>query len=341
MRIENQTSISIGNNSKSERYNEKNNEKNNEKKKKVEDTTVFAGDLNMPKDPIVKKREEAQKKAMKVVGDAFTNEKKIDDDLQERRDRISKLGETMGNAQNEINKFEERKLELKESYGIEDDSEEQMDLELLEKERDDKKNFTFTLSEEEMAHLKEIHKAGETEYQTRCLELDKYADASREEIKKAKKGIIEENAVIRGIKLERLKKSPMLEATEEAEDIMDAASAEIMGMLVEETKDYIDDKKEEEQEKAEEKAEEEEQQEEQLEAIKEKREEIEKLADPEKKESSDNDGSKTEINNEMPTENILKMDQAKNDIKIEIENIVDKMKLVAEDIKGAVVDSKL
>ena len=43
-------------------------------------------------DPSAAKREEARKRAMKIVGDAFTNELKIDDDLNEYIKTIRGLG---------------------------------------------------------------------------------------------------------------------------------------------------------------------------------------------------------------------------------------------------------
>lgn len=288
--------------------------------------TIFAGNLNVNNDPIAKKRQEAQEKALKVVGDAFDNDKKIDDDLQKRSNHISKLYENMESASKEIGNIEKNKLELRESYGIKDDSEEQKDLELLEKRRDSLEiGSTITLSDEEKERLSEIDKAGKTEYQTRSLQMDVVASSFKKEIKESKKVIIEENAIIRGIKLERLKTSPMMEAAEKADDILDAASDEITGMLLDEAKEHIDEKAKEEQEEAEKKAEEKEKQEEQAEAVKEKREE-------------ESDGT---VNSEIPIDNILEMTHEESNIKKEVENIVDKMKLVAEDIKGSVVDSKL
>lgn len=342
MKIDQQTNNFVSNSGKSDLTETETENKNNEKKEKEKDITIFAGDLNMNEDPIAKKRKEAQEKALKVVGDAFDNDKKIDDDLKERRNHISKLSETIGDAKSQILEFEKRKLDLKESYGIEDDSQEQKDLELLEKESASKKiGSNVELSKEEEEQLSEIHKAGLTEYQDRCLELDKYVAASRDVVKESEKKIIVENATITGIKLERLKSSPMVDAVKEAEGILDAASDEITGMLLDEAKEHIDEKAKEEQEEAEKKAEEKEKQEEQLEAVKEKREEMEKLTNPEKAEEKGTDESDREVNNEIPIDNILEMTHKESDIKKEVENIVDKMKLVAEDIKGAVVDSKL
>lgn len=42
-------------------------------------------------DPVAAKRAQAQKKAMKIIGDAFAGESKIDDDMANRREKIRSL----------------------------------------------------------------------------------------------------------------------------------------------------------------------------------------------------------------------------------------------------------
>ncbi len=132
----------------------------------------------------------------------------------------------------------------------------------------------------------------------------------------------------------------MVDATKEKEDILDAAKDEIYGMLVDEVKDHLDKEMEEEKEKAEEKAEEKKEKEEQIEEIKERIEELERLANPEKaeeeKKTSEQD---SDIDRQM--RNVLEMDAIRTDVKKEVENIADKMKLVAEDLKGLKVDELL
>lgn len=92
---------------------------------------------------------------------------------------------------------------------------------------------------------------------------------------------------------------------------------------MEEAKDTIDDKNKEEQEKAEKLEEKQEQQEAFIEKQKEKREETEELLE------------------NVPMEEMLHRGQLKDEIKQEIKKIVSEMKLVAEDIKGAIVDKNI
>ena len=115
----------------------------------------------------------------------------------------------------------------------------------------------------------------------------------------------------------RLEKSPMREAQEMADEILEAASQEIIGMVWEEAKDHIDEEQEKREEQAEKAAEKKEELEEKLEKAKEDREEAEELAEA------------------------IKEATSMDDVKREINDMLDKMKLIEEDIKGAKVDEFL
>ena len=153
--------------------------------------------------------------------------------------------------------------------------------------------------------------------------MKKGAEYYENQINEMKKEIEMENSIIRATRLERLKKDPMVKAQKQAEEVMEAASEEIVGMLADEAKDHIDEEMEEKKEAAQEKAEEEKELEEKLEKIKEKKEDQEELA---------------EAIGEL-TEQTLQLDGVKTDVQEEIKDIVNKMKLLEEDIKGAVVDT--
>ena len=163
-----------------------------------------------------------------------------------------------------------------------------------------------------------------------------------EDIKNAQKAIIEENAAIREMTIERLKHHPMVDAVKEADDILENASKEIVGMLTDEAVDSMDEKFEEEIEEAEENKEEK-KEEEKIEAAKEHREEMEALANPEKAEQEYNraDSSPDILEGDPVTEALLKMDKVKTDIQQEVSDMVMKMNLVADDIKGIKVDELL
>ncbi|NLG03099.1 MAG: hypothetical protein GX567_04630, partial [Clostridia bacterium] len=218
--------------------------------------------------------------------------------------------------------------QLRENKGIAADSEEQKDLELIEKRNESMRpNSEVTLTKEDQKRLAQINEKGLTEYQKQALEMESYKSVHRKEIDEGKKLIIEENAIIRGVKLERLKSNPILKAKQEADSIMDAADEEIRGMLIDESKKFIDEKHKEEEEAAKKRAEEQEEKEELIEEIRKDKQEQKERTEKKKTEGL--------------TEQVLELEEVKTDVKAEVEDIVDKMNLVIEDIKGAMVDEKL
>lgn len=296
-----------------------------EQHKKEERADFFAGNLNQDlfENKLLQKKKEAREKAMKVVGDAFEGDKQIDNDLQERRDKIADLEQENQKLQSQINEISERQDALMEQYGIAKDSQEQKDLELLRKKDKWLSGEGEALTKEEFEQTKKLESEGLTEYQKRQREWDAEKKHFQKDIDKNKEEILMENAIIRGTKLERLKKSPMVKAQKEAEAILNASSKEIVNMIMEEVKDTIEEKSEEEQEKAE--------------KLEEKREEQENLIEKKEEEREENE----ELLEHMPMKEMIHMGQLKDEIKQEIKDIVSEMKLVAEDIKGAVVDKNI
>lgn len=221
-----------------------------------------------------------------------------------------------------------RRRRCRESYGVSADSEEQKDLELLLKQREaERVGSGVTLTKEEQSRLEAISGQERTEYQRQVLEMDETKDCFRDIIEKNDREIRTENAVIRGIGLERLKNEPMLEAQKEADAITEAANREMLGMLVAEGKEHIDEEQDEREEQAEE--------------SKEKKEELEELLEKRKEESEEAKKRTEEFQDSMPTQEYMELEQKKTDVQKEVQDIVDKMNLVAEDIKGSMVDGRL
>jgi len=303
---------------------------------------IFAGNLNLQEDNIELKRKEAMKKALKIVGDAFDGELKTDDGLNQIREKITGLEEEIHNAQKELNSLNDSKRTLKETYGITEGSQEQMDLELLEKRRASQKDPSIQLTEEEKQRLSVIDEAGQTEYQQASLEIDRLMEPHAKIISDNQNKIIGGNRSIEDMKLEKMKSHTMVDATAAADDILKDANSQIAQMLLEEAKDQVDQKLEEEKDAADKKAEEQKEQDEKVEAIKEKKEAIEALADRNSSTDSHKDSS---VQKDSPaknvTEQMLQLDDIKNDVQKEVQEMLDKMKLLEEDIKGAVVDAVL
>lgn len=294
-----------------------------EKEGQIKKSTVFAGDLNMNQNATLQERmgqrkAQAQKQAMKIVGDVFAADKSMDDEMEGIRNHVRELRQERLECQQELDWYNGEQERLKEVYGVTDDSEEQKELELLRRCEDG----SATMEEREQAEA--IKQRGLTEYQSRQLELDEAKKPYQEKIDENDKLIEQDNRTLEGMRLERLKKSPMVKAQKQAEEILDAARDEIVGMIMEEGKDHIDEEAEEREEKAEKIKEEKEKKEEFIEKQKEKRKEEEE-----------------ELLENMPVAEMLALDEFKTDTKQELQEILSKMKLVAEDIKGAAVDETL
>ena len=296
-----------------------------EEQQKQGKKSVFAGYLNsdLLQNQIQQKKEEAQKKAMKIVTDVWESERVIEEDLQERREKIDALKQEKKQAKDKISEISEEQEAMKEIYGITEDCKEQQDLELLRKKNNILSGKGGSLSPEEWEYTARLEQEGLTEYQLRQLDMDREKQIYEEKVTENDKAIFQELAIIRGTRLERLKYDPMVKAQKQADAVLDAASKEIIGMVVEDAKEHIDEEKEERQEQAEVIEEKREQQEALIEARKEEREEQEELLEA------------------MPVNEMLTLDQTRTDIKKEIQNIINEMKLVAEDIKGSVVDETL
>lgn len=290
-------------------------------------------------DPIAQKRAIAQKKAYKVVGDTFASDRKLDGEFADRQSKIDHYHSMAKEAQENIKQIDDMQEQLRQEYGVEEDSQEQKDLELLKRYQQD----PMDLSADEWEQVNEITQNGLTEYQERAMDIESYKKPYQTSLRDAKKGIIEENAAIRSMAAERLKKDPMVKASKESQKILESASKEIIGMLKDEAIDHVDEKFEEEVEEAEERKEEEKAEQEKLDEAKERREELEALANSEKaeQESHRSESGSDLLSGDPVTESILKMDHLQSEVKQEISDMMTKMNLVAEDMKGIKVDALL
>lgn len=190
--------------------------------------------------------------------------------------------------------------------------------------------------------------ANELEMDEEMQKLEDEVDGLWEDLAQAKdktsrilieKEIMANNAVVRGMKQERLKKDFIREAQRQKDDALGAASEEAIGMLVDEAKEKIDEKSEEAKEKAEERAREEKARQEKLDAAKEHRKEMEEVTNSEKA-AGDNaaDAQAEAVSDDAQAETMAQLDAQKADYQREIEEMMKKMKLLMEDIKGIKVD---
>lgn len=286
--------------------------------------TIFAGGLKKVLDPIQQKREQAQKQAMKIVGDTWGNDQKLDDDLDNRREKVKECKEKIGAANDELLEIKNRRIQLRKDMGIVEDSEEEQDLKLLEKEIDSyKSGSNIHLTKEERERIAQIKAKGLTGYQERSLAMKNGGALYETEINEASQVMQGENAAIKSIELERLKKDPMVGAQKAKDEILEQASDQIVGMLMEEAKDKIDEEMEEKKDAAEKAEEKKEEEEERAEKQDEKKVKEERLRDQIK----------------ASTELMTKSDELLDDVQKEVKKILDEMKLLEEDLKGAAVDT--
>ena len=280
---------------------------------------------NNTKTAIDKKRELVKKQAMKIIGDAWNQDNKALDSINDMYDKKSESLEKLNDIQSKLKDIDNKKESLRLEYGIDADSEEQKDLELLEKYQNNINGAAYDdFTEEEINRLKELQNEPRTEYQKKALMLNASKDILYLETKKIENEIIGMTESISMSEIELNKSQNMLKATESANGIIEASEDEILGMLIKEGMDNIEEKMEEELEKAKEAAEKKAEEEEKIEERKEQKEFLEKQEEVEKLEH------KITTNRQSDT-NVAK---AQN----EIRRILEENNMINEDLKGIDID---
>lgn len=310
MKVQNNITVFSGdtrNNAQAEWANKEATESYDKKSK-----TIYAGDFlrEFPlREKIQQKKAEAQQRAMKIVGDAWNMDKKIDDDIRGREEESEVLRADNQEALENLKDVNQRMDELRDAFGISPGSEEQQELERIIQMR---KSPTVSLEEEEL-----------TEYQKRALALENEAAFYRKQIAANNGKILENSEVNAAIRKERVKSHTMLDAQKDAEEVMEAARDTVVGLVMEEAKEHLD----EEQEKRDEQAEAIEEEKKEQEEIQEKRDEREKELE--------------ELIEDMPVEEAANLEQTMEEVKQQIQKVLNEVNLAAEDIKGAKVDASV
>ncbi len=309
--------------------------------KEGNNSTFFAGALNNNVDPIALKKQMAQKKALKVVGDAFAADRKIDKEVADREARIKDLRAENSEARNALKDLDAQMKEIGREYGLGDEGLSEEDWVILKKG----KETPMFMSDEEKARYQEMDEQGLTgEYYDRCKDIDDLAEFYKNTINE-NTGMIDSyeaaNKAVHKARLDLRKGNPMIAAQEEAEAIMEAARKEIIGMLYDEGKDHIDEEMQEKVEQAQEEKEKKEEEEEKLEAIREDKVEIEKQVDAAREKARENEKRNEELIEALPAEELLRMTSGTSDFQQELKDIMNRMKLMEEDLKGAAVDATL
>ena len=281
---------------------------------------------NNTQSQIEARRNDAKKQALKVVGDAWKSDNKSADSIADMEGlKQSKVSE-MNEMRAKMKDIRNTKKSLQEEYGVADGSQEQKDLELLEKYQNNMNGSSYDqFSDEELSRLKELQNAPLTEYQKRVLNLNSMKGQVSVEADRKQFAL---TASISDATLEQLKSRDMEKASDAADEIMDSANKEILGMLIEEGKNNADEKVEEEKEKAEEAADKKEEQDKQIEEAKEKRKNQEEIIEGQQ------NADQLEQDVSMQKQNTSKIDEAQKNI----QKILKEKNLVNEDLKGIEID---
>ena len=309
-----------------------------------ENANIAASGLRLGDNSVEARKEQARKQAMKIVGDAFDRERSMDRSLREIQDTMGALQKDLGERKQQIVENNEKLAALREQYGIEEGGPE--DRALLRAAR--QSNTQAGMSAEEHDAL--------SEYQQRALYY--VSDNLKQE-----RGIADDETLLAAnvqartdLKQERLKDHGMIDAQKEAEDIMDAAEKDAVSLLTQEAMEHLEEKTEEEKEAAKEKAEEE----------KEAKQDAAKKAEEQAK--IDELNARIRANNEAEaaeaaargraarqerenagtaeiTDTAVQFDirsvgdaAADSEVAGEVKNILNKLSLLSEDIKGISVD---
>ena len=316
-------------------------QKENEKK-----TTVFMGNLNIGKDPIKEKIESARKQAFKIVSDAYGADRDFDKQVGKIKDLAKEMKAEKAAAQEDKKAAEETIEGIKNEYSVGEDSKEQQDLEWLMNYRKGSLDERFCDPEQmkkDQARAAEIE-ANLTDYQSRMLEANKQLDTAQKRIDDADAGLVATRQSLTDAAQEKNKNHAMVDAQNEAEAIMDAAEKSVVGMVMNDAKDKIDEKAREEQEKAEEKKEEEEKQE-KIEAERAEKKAIqEALAEGTKdavqeaeKESRRREGADLDLTDVIGKDPTQRLENGGN-VNAALDELKNKMALIDADLKGIKID---
>lgn len=306
------------------------------------------------------KRSSVRNQAMKLIRDAWKNDEASVTSRKEMDAARAQALEEARTYTDRANFLEKEKQNLMEEYGVDPNSKEQKDLELLEKYQNNISGAAQdSFSDEELDRLRELQNSSFTDYQKKALTLNSAKNNMLSEADRKKSEALLQKQNMTDAKIEQLKSQDMLKAQNAADELEGAAEADIFNMLIQDGKDTIDEKAEENKKKAEEAAEKKEEQEERIDAIQEKKQQQEELAaaisesnaapePPTQSVAEENTQKHTQadiIQGEIDTE-MLKADTAAQSKQVNnvenaqthINKLMKKNNLINEDLKGIEID---
>jgi hypothetical protein len=316
--------------------------------KKKDGNVLFAGTMapdNSAAGNAAVKKEAARKQAKQLIDNAWNKDK----DLAKNMDKLEQLKHDMYEEVRYYNKMmqrtEDQKKRYMEDYGIDPDSTEQKDLELLEKYQNNRAGiFSGDFTEDEIARLKELQHAPRTEYQDKVLMLNaaknEFDNAAFEAEQRYRLAIQQQSDAY----INQPKQESMLKAADAAETILEAAGKDIIADFLKEGMDNVEEeiedtteeakeareKKEEQQEKIEEARTERKEQQERIDDAREEREKEEDLLD------GIADSEKLNAVALSGNNNATHVEEAQQ----QVVHLMKRSSLLGEDLKGIEIDFK-
>ncbi|WP_026519513.1 hypothetical protein [Butyrivibrio sp. FCS006] len=291
----------------------------------------------------------ARKQALKVVSDAFGGEKKLDAQMQGIKDEIKRLQDVINEKRTDTRDNDARLKELQEQYGIDPDSEENKNLEQLAFKMNHSKDG---LSDEEKGKL--------SEYQQQALYYVAKNQQNALDVDQAK---AQQAGNVQGyadMKRERAKSQDMLKAQDAAEEIMEASNDETVALLTQEMIEHVDEEQKEREEEAKEAAEKKKEekkeeakklekeaiQQEIIENIKEHAAESQRTGADAKRAVARRERAEAERMDAEGTQKTIisegaSMEETQNAVNSEITNILNKLSLLSNDVKGSAIDNQI
>ena len=254
------------------------------KKRNVVDArTLMIG--NTTDEKIDQKKNSVRNQAMKLIRDAWKSDNDSVDSRKEMEDARAQALEEARDYESKANDIEKQKKQLMEEYGIDPDSDEQKDLELLEKYQNNMSGASYdSFSDQEKERLKELQNTDFTDYQKKVLMLNSSRNSMTSVADQKKREALMYRQNLTDAKIDQLKSQDMLKAQDAADELNQAAADDAF-------KDTIDKKTEEEKEKAEKAQEKKDEQDEKIQAAKDRKQIQEELVQ---------EAAKNRIENEQP-----------------------------------------
>ncbi len=337
--------------------------------------SVFAGDLELLSE-IDQRKQRGRTEAMRIVSDAFDREKAIDKKVERMRGRVSEIKGEIRDYQKELDGYRSNLETIKKDHGFDDEDQLEADLELYEKYKTVKEGGTAEFTEEETERLKDLDLKGleaYTDMSDRIRKTEERLNHAKDELAANVSGIEAihiERLKTHGMVDATLQKDAKMDAL--GREVMGMAVSAAKEQVDEDLQEVVEAAKEKEKEKdeEEEKKAEQEEREAQLQAltqeIRDQSDEIEEEnrrirrmtedllegeAETHRLETVAAPDDATEAADmaiaeigyrviaagaeEVPAESA----KSPEEVHRELQAMMDKMKLLAEDIKGAAVDS--